>query len=85
MAKVEIPNDSMLLLKFINGSYVKSLIDNGNIKIKHEEDKMYGMFLITAPSEELQQFLLKYGDDERIYSKENTIILKRIHSPNGSK
>jgi hypothetical protein len=81
IAKLEVSNDNLILVKFINGSYVKSLIDNDKLKIKHEEDSMYGMFLITAPSEELQQFLLKYGDDERIYSKENTIALKRIQPP----
>ena len=34
--------------------------------------------VITASSDELRQFLSKYGNDERLYSSKNTITLKKI-------
>ena len=77
IAKMQIQDNKMLVIKFLNGLFIKQQVKVGKVMIKHEEDELFDMFLITASSEELQQFLRKYGDDERLYSKENIIILKR--------
>jgi hypothetical protein len=52
-------------------------IKSGNMHIKHEQDNLFGSFVITASSYELQQFVIKYSDDERIYSKANSVTLTK--------
>ena len=39
--------------------------------------ELYDTFLITASTNELQQFILKYGKDDRFFSKENSVTLIR--------
>jgi len=46
-------------------------------RIKNETDELYGTFLITASTRELQQFLEKYGNDSRFFNKENSVTLNR--------
>lgn len=80
-AKLEWHNDNYLELKFIDGGFVKDLILSGKTKIKHEYDPLFGTFIITAPAEELLQFLEKYGNDERLYRKEQDVnLIRRINS-----
>jgi hypothetical protein len=80
IAKAEFTSNNTLVLKFLNGEYIKDQITKGNILIRHEEDKLFGSFLITAPTYDLTQFLSKYGHDERLYSQKNTITLTRKRS-----
>ena len=47
------------------------------MKIKHETDDLYDTFLITASTNELQQFIQKYGNDDRFFNKENSVTLIR--------
>jgi hypothetical protein len=76
IAKLQIQNSHMLVIKFLNGKFIKEQVKAGKIMIKHEEDELFDMFLITASSEELQRFLSKYGNDERLYSRENNLVLQ---------
>ena len=77
IAKLQISNSNMLVIKFVNGQFIKEQVQAGKVMIKYEKDELFDMFLITASSEELQQFLRKYGNDERLYSQNGTVILKR--------
>ena len=77
IAKVEIANNQNIQLRFLNGDYIKELIKSGNVRIKHEKDELFETFVVTASSAELRQFLTKYGHDERLFSKENSITLTR--------
>ncbi len=77
IAKLQILNNDSLVIKFLNGQFIKEQVAAGKMMIKHESDKLFDLFLITATSNELQHFLLKYGNDERLYSKDGTVILKR--------
>ncbi len=52
-------------------SYMRKLIDNKQIRIKHET-RMDGSYVITAPTEELQQYVLKYGDAGDAYQDNKT-------------
>jgi hypothetical protein len=76
MAKLEIKNNQ-LNLHFLNGDFIKQQILSGNIRINHEKDELFDVFMITATTKELHQFLAKYGHDDRLFSKENSIILTR--------
>lgn len=70
-------NNNNLTLQFLNGDFIKEQINNGTMRIRHEKDKLFGRFLITASSAEMQQFLQKYGNDDRLFSSKNSITLTR--------
>lgn len=76
IAKLQIDSGS-LTIDFLNGEYIKEQIRSGKMRIKHEKDELCGSFVITASSNELAQFLEKYGGDERLFSPKNSITLTR--------
>jgi len=78
IAKLQILNNNKVVIKFLNGEYIKDQVNAGKVMIKHEEDKLFDMFLITASSDELQQFLRKYGDDDRLYIKDLTVLHRKV-------
>jgi hypothetical protein len=74
-AKLEWEKGNSLKLCFLNGDYIKEMILTGKARIKNEYDPLFGTFIITASAEELEQFLIKYGNDERLYRGGKTIRL----------
>jgi len=74
---VEILNNNSLVLKFLNGDFIKQQIAKGNMRIRHQEDKLFESFLVTASTYELTQFLQKYSHDERLFNQENSVTLTR--------
>jgi hypothetical protein len=77
IAKVQWQNTNTIRLDFIDGDFLYEQIKAGRMKIKNETDELYDTFLITASTKELQQFLEKYGNDDRFFNKENSVILSR--------
>ena len=77
IARVQFTNTSIMKLDFIDGDFLYKQIKAGRMKMKHETDELYETFLITASTSELQQFLEKYGNDNRFFNKENSVILNR--------
>ena len=77
MAKVQLICTNKLQLDFIDGDFLYKQIVAGKMKLKHEREDLYDTFLITASTADLQQFLVKYGNDLRFFNKENSIILNR--------
>lgn len=73
--RVEILKDGGFELSQLDGSYVKSLIDEKKIRISHETDADDNI-VITASTKELQQYLLKYGDEPSAYRSEKTTFKK---------
>ena len=73
--RVEIFKDGSFELSQLDGSYVKSLIDEKKIRISHETDADENT-IITASTKELQQYLLKYGDEPSAYRSEKTTFKK---------
>lgn len=73
--RVEILSDGSFELSQLDGSYVKSLIDEKKIRISHETDADDNT-TITASTKELQQYLLKYGDEPSAYRSDKTIFKK---------
>ena len=73
--RVEILKDGSFELSQLDGSYVKSLIDEKKIRISHETDADDNT-VITASTKELQQYLLKYGDEPSAYENDKTIFKK---------
>jgi hypothetical protein len=77
IARVQFTNNTIMKLDFIDGGFLYDQIKAGRLKIKNETDELYDTFLITASTTELQQFLEKYGDDNRFFNKENSVTLNR--------
>lgn len=77
VAKVEMSGNSGMKLKFINGNFIKEQVNAGKMRLKHESNALFDTFIITASTQELEQFIEKYGNDERIYSEQTTISLAK--------
>jgi len=77
IARVQFSTVNTMKLDFIDGGYLYDQIKAGRMKIKNETDELYDTFLITASTNELQQFLEKYGNDSRFFNKENSVTLNR--------
>jgi len=73
--RVEILNDRSFELSQLDESYVTKLIDEKKIRISHETDADDNT-VITASTQELQQYLLKYGDEPLAYRSDKTIFKK---------
>ena len=77
IARVQILNSNKLQVDFLDGGFIYDQVKSGFLKIKNERDDLYDTFLITASPDELRQFLAKYGNDSRLYNKENSVTLIR--------
>ena len=76
IAKVNFTTNG-ITLNFVDGELIEKLTEEGKIKLKYESNALFGTFLVTASPRDLQSFLEKYGDDERIFNKETTVTLIR--------
>lgn len=80
IAKVAVVNKNEIQIKWFNEEWMQSLFDQNRIKISHEvidempkeEDKMY---ILTASTEELQKFVVKYGSEDAAFDDSNTVWL----------
>jgi hypothetical protein len=67
IAKIEVFKDS-INIKWFNEQWLKNLFENNKIRISHEviydED---GPYILTASTDELQKFLIKYGNDPKAF------------------
>jgi len=77
IARVQFTNSNIAKLDFIDGGFLYDQVKAGRMKIKNERDDLYDTFLITASTDELQQFIQKYGNDDRFFDKENSVTLIR--------
>jgi hypothetical protein len=66
LAKFYKQSDSLLYVKWFNQEWLKSLFEQKRIKIAHEivnEDT----YILTADTDELHKFILKYGNDPNAF------------------
>lgn len=77
IAKVGWAGNDQMTLQFLNGHFIKEQLDKGNMRLKHEQDNLFGSFLLTPSSFEWRQFLEKYGHDERLFNPKEVTILTR--------
>ncbi len=60
-ARISISNDQFSL-QYFDPDYVRDLIERNRIRISHVW--LNNMLLLTAPTEELQKFVIKYANEE---------------------
>ena len=77
IARVQFTHSNSIKLDFIDGGFLYDQVKAGRLKIKNERDDLYDTFIITASTSELQQFLQKYGNDNRFFNKKNSVTLIR--------
>jgi len=73
--RVDVSKDGGFELSQLDESYVTKLIEEKKIRINHEKDADDNI-VITASTEELQQYIIKYGDDPSAYRSEKTVFKK---------
>jgi hypothetical protein len=83
VAKVAMINKDEVLIKWFNEVWLTKLFEQNRIKIAHEvimdetpsdeEDKAY---VLTASTEELQKFIIKYGNEDSAFDGDNTMWLR---------
>lgn len=71
--KVDIEDDTLVMHQF-REEWIKELIKNQQIRIKHEES--FDNFLLTASPKELKGFIEKYGDDPKAYRSDTDSYIK---------
>jgi hypothetical protein len=73
-AKVDIKNNTINIKQF-DLEFLEELIRQNKIKISHE--KSGRNIILTAPTEELQKFVIKYADDENAFN-DPIILIRKI-------
>jgi len=76
--RINFKNDSSFDIQQLDAGYLENLIKNKKIRISHEvtED---GNYVITAPTEELQKYIIKYSDTPEAYSKDNNASYSKMN------
>ena len=74
--RIKFKNDNSFDIEQLDAGYLENLIRNKKVRIRHEV-KADGSYVITAPTTELQQYLVKYSDIPEAYSKDNSASYSR--------
>ena len=69
------PNGSFELNQ-LDENYLTKLINEKKVRVRHEKDDDGSITIINASTEELQQYLIKYGDDPGAYRSDKTKFFK---------
>jgi hypothetical protein len=87
IAVVESISENEVKIKWFDETWLEKMFSANKIRIRHEKvmdldlkpDEDEGMYLLTASTDELQKFIIKYRD-EALASTENQVSLnlKRI-------
>lgn len=68
LARIEFKNDKVLLFWF-GEEWLNKLFDENRVRIAHETVNIgstYSRHVLTAPTEELQKFIIKYANEDKI-------------------
>lgn len=74
LSKLE-PGKDSIVLYFQNPDYIEQLLQERRIRIKHE--RLKENFVLTAPTTELQKFVVKYMDDEKAFVESDVLVRKK--------
>ena len=74
-AKTEVTNDH-LILHFFEYEWLSDLIEDQQIKVSHME--LPDRTLLTARTDELQKFIIKYANDSTTFMEADTLLRKPV-------
>jgi len=72
--RIDFKNRDHFEMKMFDKSFLDKLIANNKINIRHEV--VDGKNIITAPTDDLQKFIIQYSDNPKAFTKEK--ICKRV-------
>jgi hypothetical protein len=75
--RVRFTNDRAFEISEFDEGFLEQLIKNKQIRIRHEI-RFDGNYVITAPTEELQQYVLKYSDVPEAYYSDNNATYTKL-------
>ncbi len=73
--RVNIKSKDSFELNQLDGEFLENLIKQNKVRIRHETDSD-GNIIITASTEELQQYIIKYGDEPGAYQSDSQVYTK---------
>jgi hypothetical protein len=82
VGRVEIINDRELQIKWFNEEWLTSLFNDNKIKISHEtipdfnDKEKNNYYVLTASTQELQKFIIKYGHEDAAFDDNDTMWLR---------
>ena len=76
--RIDFKTNETFELKQLDGGYLEKLIRNKQIRIQHEV-MPDGDFMITASTEELQKYLIKYSDVPEAYDNGNASDYTKVN------
>ena len=71
--KLEFQDDGRMTIYMFDSDYLKQLFEQRKIRIKHEYSEENESYVLTAPTNELQAFILKYADDPKAFIEPGTM------------
>jgi len=84
IARVAKLTDKQVIIKWFNEEWLRKMFTENRIKISHElvmdespTSKDDGFYLLTASTNELQKFVIKYGSDPSAYDDDLKLQLTR--------
>ena len=75
--RIRFNDDRSFEVSQFDEGFLEQLIKNKQIRIRHEI-RFDGTYVITAPTEELQQYVLKYNDVPEAYYKDNNATYTKL-------
>lgn len=85
LARVRLSGNSLIEIEWMNEEWLAELFARNRVRIQHEvvqdyADKDEKMYILTASTEELQKFILKYGHEPEAFRGKSEVVmnLKRV-------
>lgn len=76
LARVRFDSNNRMTISWFSEDWLQKLFEENRVKISHEvvyaDQTGYGtQYTLTASTDELKKFLVKYGDDPNVFDEEN--------------
>ena len=76
IVKISFTNKEQLQIQFANAEFIEQQLLDGKMRLKYEHDPLFGTFVITASTHDLQQFVKKYSHTALFNGKEVVLSKK---------
>lgn len=68
-SKVTFREEGKISIEMFNSDWIVDMIKEGRVRIRHEVREDDDLILLTASTEELQKFVIKYADEPKAFSE----------------
>lgn len=86
LARVHLPDESRISIEWLNEEWLTEMFTQNRIRIRHEVLYEHGdqdekMYILTASTEELQKFIVKYEDDPEAFRGKSEVVMDLTRLP----